>query len=463
MKYLFLLIAYIGTAIQTQAQCDCKQEFTKIKNHVEQNYAGFKDKVTSDKVENYKNFTSEIEQLIVQAQNKSQCYFAINQWLSFFNDGHLYTGANIESIKKIDKKILQKDFPTEVIAISGKKIKALEKTKGIEGIYSNENQDFSLAVFSDKTPFRDYVGVVINSKNKSIKNGTILIEFKEKKNNEYFILGHSSNNVVSFKTLKYNKNGELINGFIKKGNKINYVDNNDFEAKLLDINTLYINIPSFSWETKTLVDSLFLSQKENLEKTKNLILDLRNNGGGSDDVYYTISPYLYTQPIKSIGIDMWASEDNIMGWEKMLQDPNIPAETKSEYQKLVDNLNLHKNENVNIAEDYLDSDYKPMLYPKNVVILINEGCASSTEQFLLEARQSKKVTLMGQNTSGILDYSNLRESDFCEMPYTLWTPTTRSRRIDIGEGIDGIGIKPSVYLSKEQDWAKEALIFLTNK
>jgi hypothetical protein len=70
---------------------------------------------------------------------------------------------------------------------------------------------------------------------------------------------------------------------------------------------------------------------------------------------------------------------------------------------------------------------------------------------------------MGQNTSGTLDYSNLRESDFCDMPYKIYTPTTRSRRIDIGEGIDGIGIKPTIYLTEKQDWIQEALKFLNTK
>jgi C-terminal processing protease CtpA/Prc len=160
---------------------------------------------------------------------------------------------------------------------------------------------------------------------------------------------------------------------------------------------------------------------------------------------------------------MYASNDNIKGWELMLQDSNLPSDNKAEYQKMVDKLKLKLNQNVNIVEDYIDSSYTPLLFPKNVVILINEGCASSTEQFLLEAIQSKKVTLMGQNTSGTLDYSNLRESDFCDMPYRLWSPTTRSRRIDIGAGIDGIGIKPNIYLTEKQDWIEEALNFLNTK
>jgi C-terminal processing protease CtpA/Prc len=255
----------------------------------------------------------------------------------------------------------------------------------------------------------------------------------------------------------------LISGFFKNGREFVNKTNYNFESKLLNENTLYFNIPSFSWEAKPGVDSLFAAQKENLSNTSSLIIDLRNNGGGSDDVYGVISPYLYTQPIKGIGVDIWASNDNIRGWELMLQDPNLPSDNKVEYQKMVDKLKLKINQNVNIIEDYIDSSYTMLLFPKNVVILINEGCASSTEQFLLEASQSKKVTLMGQNTSGTLDYSNLRESDFCDMPYRLWSPTTRSRRIDIGAGIDGIGIKPNIYLTEKQDWIEEALNFLNTK
>jgi hypothetical protein len=198
-----------------------------------------------------------------------------------------------------------------------------------------------------------------------------------------------------------------------------------------------------------MVDSLFAAQKENLSKSSNLIIDLRNNGGGSDDVYSVISPYLYTQPIKGIGVDALATNDNIKGWELILaQYPDLPTETKQEIQNLIDKMKQQINQNVNIAEDDIDSSFTQLLFPKNVVILINE---------------SKKVTLMGQNTQGTLDYSNLRESDFCEMPYKLYTPTTRSRRIDIGEGIDGIGIKPNIYLTEKQDWIQEALKFLDEK
>ncbi len=460
MKYL-KLFSFLAMTIQIQAQCDCNQEFTKIKNHIEQNYSGFKDKVSVSNVSKYKEFTAQKEQVASQAENKSQCYFIINQWMSYFNDHHLYSSLNAESIEKIEPKRLQTNFPIEKLAVSEALIKKLENIKGIEGIYTKKGEGFSIAVLKNKNPFRDYVAVVIKSSDSKFENGSVLAELKEKSAKEYFLL-YNSAHMLAFATIKP-KDGELISGFVKNGKDIVDNINYNFEAKRLNENTIYFNIPSFSWESKATIDSLFSSNKDNLSKSSNLILDLRNNGGGSDDVYSIISPYLYTQPIKGIGVDMYASNDNIKGWELMLQDPNLPSANKAEYQKIVDKLKLQLNQNVEIVEDYIDSTYTPLIFPKNVVILINEGCASSTEQLLLEAIQSKKVTLMGQNTSGTLDYSNLRESDFCEMPYTLWTPTTRSRRIDIGNGIDGIGIRPAVYLTEKQDWIKEALNFLKSK
>ena len=462
MKTLVTSIAFLGLPILMQAQCNCQEEFSKIKNHLESNYPGFKDKVTTSNLQNYQGFTAQKEQVAAQAKNKSQCYFIINQWMSYFNDNHLQSAINMEAIEKIDPLKLQSDFPIEKINVSDKLLKKIEKAKGIEGVYSKKGESFSIALFENKNSFRDYVAVVIKSTDSTFENGSVLAELKEKSANEYFLL-YNSAHMLAFATIKPT-NGELISGFVKNGKEIVDNENYNFEAKFLNENTLYFNIPSFSWEAKPMVDSLFAAQKENLSKSANLIIDLRNNGGGSDDVYGVISPYLYTQPIKGIGVDALASNDNIKGWELILaQYPDLPAESRQEIQNLIDKMKLQINQNVNIAEDVIDSSYTLLLFPKNVVILINESCASTTEQFLLEAKQSKKVTFMGQNTSGTLDYSNVRESDFCEMPYLLYAPTTRSRRIDIGEGIDGIGIKPSIYLTDKQDWIEEALKFLTNK
>jgi len=86
-------------------------------------------------------------------------------------------------------------------------------------------------------------------------------------------------------------------------------------------------------------------------------------------------------------------------------------------------------------------------YPKNVGIIINRECASSAEQFLLNARQSEKVKLFGVNTWGCLDISNMIFAvSPCE-EFTLGYGMSRSKRIP-EQAIDEIGISPDYYIDE---------------
>jgi C-terminal processing protease CtpA/Prc len=84
--------------------------------------------------------------------------------------------------------------------------------------------------------------------------------------------------------------------------------------------------------------------------------------------------------------------------------------------------------------------------PRNVGIIINEGNASSAEQFLLAAQQSDKVILFGNcNTAGVLDYSNITPNPLPSNNFQLWCPMTRSKRLPENP-IDNIGIAPDVII-----------------
>jgi C-terminal processing protease CtpA/Prc len=83
--------------------------------------------------------------------------------------------------------------------------------------------------------------------------------------------------------------------------------------------------------------------------------------------------------------------------------------------------------------------------PSRVAILIDGGCGSSCEEFVLEARQSFNVKLVGQHTFGSLDYSNLRPHDLPSGRRRLWYATTRSSRIP-GLLVDVAGVPPDIYL-----------------
>jgi hypothetical protein len=73
-----------------------------------------------------------------------------------------------------------------------------------------------------------------------------------------------------------------------------------------------------------------------------------------------------------------------------------------------------------------------------------------TEEFLLEARQSAKVSLFGTRTNGCLDYSNVRLVPLPSGERLLGVPMTRSRRLP-DHGIDGTGIAPDRPLPPDAD------------
>ena len=83
--------------------------------------------------------------------------------------------------------------------------------------------------------------------------------------------------------------------------------------------------------------------------------------------------------------------------------------------------------------------------PSRVAILIDGGCGSACEEFVLEARQSFTVKVIGQHTFGSLDYSNLRPHDLPSGRRRLWYATTRSSRIP-SLMVDIAGVPPDIYL-----------------
>ena len=126
-------------------------------------------------------------------------------------------------------------------------------------------------------------------------------------------------------------------------------------------------------------------------------------------------------------------------------DEGMQKWAKSMYDKLQERLGEFVFPfNVPIEIELQDTVYK---YPKNVGIMINEGNASTTEQFLLAAKQSKKVKLFGTTTMGALDISNMASVESLCKEFQLWYCMSRSLRIPEFT-IDDIGLQPDYFLDK---------------
>lgn len=222
---------------------------------------------------------------------------------------------------------------------------------------------------------------------------------------------------------------------------------NETSIKVLNEQTLLITLPSFDWSEKKNVDNLIKKYANELKRTPNWIIDLRGNMGGSDFVYSPFLPYLYTNPMATLSSEFWATADNIEIYEQKLADKEVAKETKAYISNIVALMKNNKGHFVNPSGKdttyvRLDSIYE---YPKKVAFLIDRNSASAAESFLLVAKQSKKVTIFGENSYGMLDYANYEYFDIPCADYNLTIPISRSKRLPKNP-IDNIGIRPDVLI-----------------
>jgi C-terminal processing protease CtpA/Prc len=97
--------------------------------------------------------------------------------------------------------------------------------------------------------------------------------------------------------------------------------------------------------------------------------------------------------------------------------------------------------------------------PRAVAILMDGVGASSTETFLLKARQSSRVRLFGQPTAGVVDYLNPAQHPL-SCGVTLQSPTIRRSAQLPADAIDNIGIAPDVRLAWNEPDPMRAILAL---
>lgn len=136
-----------------------------------------------------------------------------------------------------------------------------------------------------------------------------------------------------------------------------------------------------------------------ISDTKDIIIDIQNNGGGSDDSWKkNIVSRLIDKPIvfpryivvKDGKINRKFYPATFEKGEKFRKTnllPNIPKEfTKDKYY-------------INLEIDTI-YPYKSISYKKNIYLLINKGVYSSAESFALFCKTTKCATVVGETSAG---------------------------------------------------------------
>lgn len=457
---------------ETEENCQCINDLDFVIEYYERNLPGFKDNVTPNTETTYNDLKERLKTEAEKVKNPSECFKITTYYVEFFRDNHssIYMSpprvdeSNQDQLNTFINSDIYKSRETYNLSNDDIKQYPLED---IRGLYQTSDGTYTVAIIPNEGALRKYIGVITESKTKLWKKGQIKLELNPKSDGSYEAFVYMRNH-----GLQYNPNFKLVNGVLGDGwfktlkpNFENPVVNNDwsFYIDVLNDDTAYLRIPTFSHDYSAKLDSLYKAAKPIIEKHPYLIIDVRNNGGGSDSNVNPLLDYIYTQPLKNDNVDIWVTRDNIAQWERWYEEDKKDTinYTKEDIQWYEEQIALMKSVPLNTFVNRSKGEDEVRKInpnkPKKVAILQNKYCASSCETLLFWGKQSTNTILVGENSGGYVGYGEVGNIKTPCYKYDLYTTMTRyqeERKYEV------IGISPDYYLSYDKDWIEQTIDLL---
>lgn len=439
-------------------------DFDALVTKLEANYAGWETKVTPETRAAFDAIVAKQRPLAGEASNDEAFLEAARGVLAFFADGHL----SIRPAALATPAASGRPPATPTLAWTEESVKAKADAAGakrepIEGIWETVGGRYRLGIL--KTDSGGFAAAVLATKADNWTPGMIKAEFQVGKDQAvtgiWRMGDHSETKVVG----EFLTDGMFVinaagGTWLQRvyppapkldvsvaARKVAWPE--VFYVKLSD-RTAWLRLPSFEDSVYPRLNAIMEEHKADFDSIENLIIDLRNNGGGSDYVYGSLMPLIYSRPVYGVGVQLKCSPDNIAGWEALLTDPEIPAAQVESLRKTIEEMRQHQGSYIT-QEPGFEVEVRPEVrpFPKRVAVLI-QGAASSGEQFILEAMQSRKVTMFGKGPSaGVLDFANVRSFLLPSGHFRVGNPTSRSLRLP-NFPVDPHGITPDITIPAEE-------------
>lgn len=461
ISIIIFIVIYHGANSQS---CECKTNLDSLATKVENNYAGYLDKTSGENSFKYKHFK---DSLTLKARNitKYGCYLLLREYLSFFTDPHLnllLVNALPKSNYEDTLRSMFMSFRTVSVDTNDLREYYQQGSKDeIEGVWNALGFNFRIAICKESTGLDSrYEGIAINADSIRWFTGQIKMNIDKAGKLyriEYFKNDHLPDTIFA----------SLHDGILDLGqpygkwkriypNPVTAISNSNiseveplisFKKVSKDICILKIQD---AWLTnKPLVDSVVGANLITIKATPYLIVDIRGNGGGHIQTFDTIMPLIYTKPFKTDGLVLRASKDNISLYKEISEDPmyaDDAARLKRTVQKMEENIGKM----VVISYPHSFSYEKVMAFPKKVAVIVDRKTGSASEMFVQKAKQSDKVLIVGTNTKGALDYTEIARPRDLPCPYfKFYCPMGTGNHI-VFPLIDNVGISPDIKWSGDK-------------
>ncbi|WP_343568821.1 S41 family peptidase [Sphingobacterium sp.] len=450
-------ILFILAAVNLQAQED---DVTFLKNRIKNNYAGYSDVVKSNEYDLF------VDKLL--KEERQDTFRILSKMVTYFDNPHLriikpasMSGIAVDSLESEQNyRNFEKLMHNEAANRDPR-----------EGYWINDKNTVVIALKKIKTKPLTFHAYLIETRAPAlVPKGFAMMKMEQQKSGKFetdFITPRGGMRAFIFSNFK--GDAILTTGDLGKWRRFDGIYTHPLlvkypavgyttSGKLLDSTTYVLTISDFSGANAPVIDSIIKIDYKKIESAKNLILDIRDNSGGTVRAYWPINPFVYTNPYATVTSYTLCSREYSDYLKTSLEkrkkansmDSFIVNYLEGEIKRIDGNIGKFV---LRPADTFKLDSAKAM--PKNVGIILNYAVESAAEMMVLDYKHSTKVTTFGEHTMGAVDYLNTFDVKVPSGKYLL-TIATAKRFIPNGQkSLDATGIKPDVPISDNvADWVK---------
>lgn len=475
MKVLLTLLLLQSVLVARPQSCSCLEEFRFVKAYMEKNHGGFNKKIRTAAAPAYAAFVSSLETAIRKEKDNRYCIGYLKKYILYLQDHHSTITAGASTVVNENDPAAVAAFlqspanrQTEIISLdTASLLEGWRKTPpaGIEGVYCTADSTYTVALVRHVTDRHDYAAVILQTRTKLWQPGQVKFELKRMDDSLYECYTAYRNHSINYEEIRVQGGKAALNGWIKlnPGAPVTTgaTDRQAFSFRVLDSTSTLLSIRSFNAGLTRTLDSFYATVIPVIRQYPRLIVDVRDNSGGSDLSYKALMPLLYTGPFESDVMEYYVTPDNMKAYAAydsalLRKDPKSSPPFQAP-------LALMKKSKPFRFTRFGNGKPATVRYPVEkgnpvkVAVVYNRGCASSCESFLFELLHSSKTIRVGENSGGYTGYGNVMTIPTPCGNTLAWTTTVYRKQWEY----EFVGIPPQYQVPAVQtDWIGYALRLL---